>query len=101
MMSVGDIMSTLGDVQYTGDTMSTLGFTMMSVEDIISTLGVFNTPGCYHEYTGDTKMHAGGYHVDTMSTPVDFGTNEKRPVSNFQNFCSGTFCDYAVVFVGL
>ena len=25
MMSVGDIISTLGDVQYTGGTMSTLG----------------------------------------------------------------------------
>ena len=45
--------------------------TMMSVRDIMSTLGAFSTPG-YHEYTGgvqytglimstlgDTKMHVG------------------------------------------
>ena len=36
-----------------------------------------------------------------MSTPGDFGTNEKRPLPNFQDFCSRTFCDYAVVYVGL
>ena len=39
MMSVGDSMSTLGGVQYTGD--------------IMSILGVFSTPGDYHEYTGE------------------------------------------------
>ena len=36
-----------------------------------------------------------------MSTPGDVGTNEKRPLPNFQDFCSCTFCDYAVVYVGL
>ena len=36
-----------------------------------------------------------------MSTPGDFGTNEKRPLPNFQEFCSHTFCGYAVVYVGL
>ena len=60
---------------------------------------------------GDTKMHVGGYHEytgrcsvhqrDTMSTPRDFFTNEKRPLPNFQDFCSSTFCDYAVAYVGL
>ena len=39
---------------------------------------------------GDTKMHVG-----------DIGTNEKRPLTNFQEFCSHTFCDYAVVYAGL
>ena len=42
-----------------------------------------STPGGYHEYTRD------------------LGTNEKRPLPNFQDFCSCTFCDYAVVHVGL
>ena len=36
-----------------------------------------------------------------MSTPGDVGTNERRPLANFQDFCSCTFCDYAVVYVGL
>ena len=35
-----------------------------------------------------------------MSTPRDFGTNEKKPSPNFEDFCSRTFCDYAVVHVG-
>ena len=37
---------------------------------------------------------------DTMSTLGDFGTNEKRPLPNFHDFCSRTFCDYTVVYVG-
>ena len=36
-----------------------------------------------------------------MSTPEDFGMNEKKPPPNFEDFCSRTFCDYAVVYVGL
>ena len=36
-----------------------------------------------------------------MSTLGDFGTNEKKPLPNFQNFCSRTFCDNAVVYVDL
>ena len=50
---------------------------MMSVGDIMSTLG------------------------GIMSTPEDFGMNEKRPLPNFQDFCSSTSCDYAVLYVGL
>ena len=53
---------------------------------------------------GDTKMHMGvimstpeGYHEYTG----DFGTNEKKPRPNFEDFCSRTFCDHAVVYVGL
>ena len=38
---------------------------------------------------------------DTMSTLGDFGMNEKRPLPNSQDFCSRTFCDYAVVYDGL
>ena len=34
-----------------------------------------------------------------MGTPGDFGTNEKKPLPNFEDFCSRTFCDY--VYVGL
>ena len=51
MMSVGDIMSTLGGVQYTGDIVSILGGWGCAVHQgiIMSTLG-------------DTKMHVGGYH---------------------------------------
>ena len=50
---------------------------MMSVRDIMNTLG------------------------GIMSTPEDFGMNGKRPLPNFQDFCSSTFCDYAVLYVGL
>ena len=35
-----------------------------------------------------------------MSTPANFGMNEKKPRPNFEDFCSRTFCDYAVVYVG-
>ena len=52
---------------------------MMSVRDMMSTLG------------------GGGI----MSTPEDFGMNGKKPLPNFQDFCSSTFCDYPVVYVGL
>ena len=38
----------------------------------------------------------GGYHEYTR----DFCMNGKRPLPNFQDFCSSTFCDYAVVYVG-
>ena len=41
MMSVGDIMSTLGDVQYTGDIMS--------------------TPGVCHDERGGYPQYTGGY----------------------------------------
>ena len=37
---------------------------------------------------------------DTMSTLSDFGTNEERSLQNFQDFCSRTFCDNIVVYVG-
>ena len=98
MKSVGDIMSTLQDVQYTGGIPWVhRGSTMMYVGDIMSTVGVFSTPGRYHEYTR-------GYSVNwrnTTSTPGDFATNEKKPWPNFEDFCSRTFCDYAVVYVGL
>ena len=50
--------------------------------------------GSCHEYTRGVVQY-------TMSTPADFGTNEKRPLPNFQDFCSRTFCYYAVVYVGL
>ena len=56
---------------------------------------------------GDTKMHVGSCHEysggcsvhqnDTMSTPEDFSTNEKKPRPNVEVFCSRTFCAYAVV----
>ena len=36
-----------------------------------------------------------------MSTPGHFGTNEKRLLPNFQDFCSRTFCYYSVVYVDL
>ena len=32
---------------------------MMSVGDIMSTLGVFSTPGGYHEYTRGCSVHRG------------------------------------------
>ena len=84
-----------------------------------------STPGDYHEYTGGIPEDAcGGYHEytggvqytgripsvhwgcsvhrrDTMSTLGHFGTNEKGLLPNFQDFCSRTFCSYAVVYVDL
>ena len=81
MMSVGDIMSILGDVQYTGGYHEyTWGFTMMSVGDIMSTLGGVQYTRGYHNYTrgvimstlGDTKMHVGVI----MRTPGVFSTPE-------------------------
>ena len=74
MMSVGDIMSTLGAYhdecggyhEYTrgcsvhwGDTMSTPGFTMMSVGDIMSTLGVFSTLGDIMSTPGGVQYSGG------------------------------------------
>ena len=36
-----------------------------------------------------------------MSYPWDFSTNGKKPLLNFKEFYYRTFCDYAVVHVGL
>ena len=77
--------------------MSTLGDTKMHVGVIMSTLGVFSTLEGYHEYTGGCSVHWRG----TMSTLGHFGMNEKRLLPNFQDFCSRTFCYYAVVYVDL
>ena len=41
---------------------------MMSVGDIMSTLGVFSTPGGYHEYTRGVQ-YTGGYHEYTGGIP--------------------------------
>ena len=60
---------------------------MMSVGDIMSTLGVFSTPGGYHEYTGGCSVHwgvimstpggyqdaSGGYHEYTGGCSVHWG----------------------------
>ena len=55
----GDIMNTLGDVQYIRGMFSTLGDIMMHVGDTMSTLrdvqyirGYHEYIGGYHEYTG-------------------------------------------------
>ena len=41
---------------------------MMSVGDIMSTLGVFSTLGGYHEYTRGVQ-YTGGYHEYTGGIP--------------------------------
>ena len=69
--------------------MSTLGDTKVHVGVIMNTLGVFSTPGGV-QYIGGHHEYTGG-----------FWYNEKRPLPNFQDFCSHTFCDYAVVYVVL
>ena len=46
-------MSTSGDVQYIGDTMSTSGDIMSTLGDIMSTLGA------YHEYIGGCSVTSG------------------------------------------
>ena len=66
-MHVGDILSTVGDVQYHGEYDDRCrGFnTLSTVGDIMSTVGVIlSIVGCYLEYcgtVGDTQYH-GGYH---------------------------------------
>ena len=45
MSTVGDILSTVGGVQYRGGYHDNCG-------DILSTVGVFSTVGGYHEYHG-------------------------------------------------
>ena len=60
---------------------------------------------------GDTKMHVGGYHEytggcsvhqgDTMSIPGISVRMRKSHDTNFEDFCSRTFGDHAVVYVGL
>ena len=59
MMSVGDIVSTPEDVQYTGGTMSTPGVYHDECGDIMSTLGSVQCTGGYHEYTGGCSVHWG------------------------------------------
>ena len=54
----------------------------MHVGVIMSTPEVFSTLEGYHVYARD------------------FGTNEKKPQPDFEDFCYCTFCDYAVVYVG-
>ena len=50
--TVGDIMSTVGDILSTVGVFSTVGDIMINVGDILSTVGVFSTVGGYHEYHG-------------------------------------------------
>ena len=45
MSTMGDILSTVGGVQYRGGYHDKCG-------DILSTMGVFSTVGGYHEYRG-------------------------------------------------
>ena len=66
MSTVGDILSTVGGVQYHGDIMSTVGGYLeyrggCSVlwGDIMSTMGVFSTMGGYHPLKFE---YHGGYH---------------------------------------
>ena len=56
---------------------------------------IISTPEGYHEYTGEYLEYIG----DTMSTPWDFGTNEKKLRLNFGTSRSPTFsCWYSVHF---
>ena len=70
----GDIISTMGVFSTLGVIMSTLGNTKMHVGVIMSNRGMFSTPEGYHEYNGGCSVHW----RDTMSTPGDFGTTEKK-----------------------
>ena len=55
MMHVGDILSTVGDVQYRGGYHDKFG-------DILSFVGVFSIVG-YHKYRGEYLEYRGGYSV--------------------------------------
>ena len=70
----GDIISTVGVFSTLGVIMSTLGNTKMHVGVIMSTLGDVQYTGGIHEYNGGCSVHW----RDTMSTPEDFGTTEKK-----------------------
>ena len=51
--TVGDIMSTVGDILSTVGVFSTVGDIMINVRDILSTVGdIMSTAGGYHEYHG-------------------------------------------------
>ena len=52
--------------------------------------------GGYHEYTRGVQYTRG----IPMSTPGDFGTNDKKPRPNFENFVLAPlkFCNYAVIY---
>ena len=58
MIHVGDTMSTWGDVQYIGDTMSTSGDTM-------------STSGGYHEYIGGCSVHRGMFSTSEFSIEIE------------------------------
>ena len=65
-MSVGDIMSTLGGVQYIGGYHEYTGGCSVHQGVIMSTPGGYQDAcGGYHEYTGGCSVHR----RDTMSTP--------------------------------
>ena len=49
---------------------------MMSVEDIISSVGVFSTLWNFISTLGDNKMHMGGYNEYTRGCSVHWGYHE-------------------------
>ena len=56
MSTVGDILSTVGGVQYHRDIMSTVG-------GYLEYCGVFSTMGRYHEYHGGCSVPWGKSHI--------------------------------------
>ena len=58
----------------------------------MSTLGMFSTLEGYHEYTRGCSVHL----RDTMSTPGNFDTNEKKPLPNFQVTSHRVFLSFQV-----
>ena len=108
------LCSTLGNVHYTGKISWVQWGEIPWVHQ-----GMFSTLGGYHEYSGGYCEYTGrvswvhwgftmmsvGDIMNTLggilSTSEDLGMNGERQLPNFQDFCSSTFCDYTVLYVGL
>ena len=56
MINVGDILSTVGGVQYRGDILSTMGVILSTVGDVQYCGGYHDARGGYHEYRGGCSV---------------------------------------------
>ena len=74
MSTVGDILSTMGGVQYRGDILSTVGV-FSTVGDIMSTVGVILSAVGDVQYRGGISWCTWGYHEYRGGCSVPWGEN--------------------------